>query len=270
MTIKDRRQGIIISQLKEGPNSFDDLYHCLKMHSELTGEDMTIPLEIFKQDCKDIQKKYGVEIVYDNSLKAYRINKSFPQTDHIYFNKDLYHQVYKDLPDRCIPITRLDLHLLTELELTECDLDDLSFLKHCTNLEELSLFSNYSSPRAKQFKPPESLPFLPSLKRLSLHNTGIKDLYMLSNCPDLETLKICETGAIDISPIEKLPYLKSLNLEDFEIKGVEMLNELPGVESLSLCNVNIKHFPFYKFPNIQEFNCRSVKIESMNELLKNS
>jgi len=268
MTIKERRQGIIISQLKEGPNSFDDLYHYLKMHSELTGEDMTIPLEIFKQDCKDIQKKYGVEIVYDNSLKAYRINKSFPQTDHIYFNKDLYHQVYKDLPDRCIPITRLDLHLLTELELTECDLDDLSFLKHCTNLEELNLFSNYSFPEEKQFKPLRSLPFLPALKRLSLHNTGINDLNILSNCPNIETLTICETEPINISPVGKLSKLKKLDLEDFELKGFETLNELPGVENLSFCNMNIQNFPFHKFPNVKIFNCQNVKVENLAGLFE--
>ncbi len=268
MTNKDKRQKLIISQLKERPYSFDDLYKFLEMNSELMGNDLTISFDTFKQDCEDILKKKGIEIVYDNCLKAYKINASIPQMEQIHCNRDLYLQVYHHLPDRYTPITKLDLQLLTELELTECDLDDLGFLKHCNNLEDLSFFSHYSFIEEKQFKPLESLPFLPALKKLSLYNTGIRELGILSNIPNLETLSICELGQIDISAIAKLSKLKSLSLEDLELKGFEMLNELPGVEYLSFCNVNIQNFPFHKFPNVKTFNCQNVKVENLAGLFK--
>ena len=268
MTVKESRQHIIISQLKERPCSFDDLYRFLEMNSELMGSDLTISLDTFKQDCKDILKKKRIEIVYDNCLKAYKINASISQMEHIHFNNDLYLQVYHHLPDRYTPITKLDLQLLTELELTECDLDDLSFLKDCSNLVDLNIFSNYSFIEEKQFKPLDSLPFLPALKKLSLHNSGINNLKILSNCPELEHLALCELNAIDITPVGKLPNLKSLSLENLEIKGFEMLKELPGIENLSLCNIKIQHFPFHKFPNVKTFSCQNVKVENMAGLFK--
>ncbi len=74
----NQRQHLIIRRLKRNPCTFEELQDYLKQESEIRGDDLTMSIRTFKRDRENIFITYGIDIEYDSSIKAYKINKDFP------------------------------------------------------------------------------------------------------------------------------------------------------------------------------------------------
>ncbi|MFO7939015.1 MAG: WYL domain-containing protein [Bacteroidales bacterium] len=68
------RQQLIVNKLRRTPCSFKELLRYLDLESELQGYDFTISKRTFERDVNDILSLYGVEIIYDSHIRAYRVN----------------------------------------------------------------------------------------------------------------------------------------------------------------------------------------------------
>ncbi len=75
MSLKETftRHRIIIQTLRYRQAAFEEIKRKLLQESELTGERLNITLRTFQRDVQDIGQLYGIIIVYDKSLKCYRI-----------------------------------------------------------------------------------------------------------------------------------------------------------------------------------------------------
>lgn len=79
MAIQDinQRQHLIIRRLKRKPSSFNELQEYMEQESEIRGYDLTMSIRTFKRDRDSILSTYGIEIIYNHSLKEYIIDDSF-------------------------------------------------------------------------------------------------------------------------------------------------------------------------------------------------
>ena len=68
-----QRQVLIVSTLRKRPASFSEVSEILERESELNGYNFNISKRTFQRDCQDISSLYNIEIVYDNSIRAYCI-----------------------------------------------------------------------------------------------------------------------------------------------------------------------------------------------------
>lgn len=68
-----QRHVLIVSILRKHPASFSEVSKILERESELNGYNFNISKRTFQRDCQDISSLYNIEIVYDNSLRAYCI-----------------------------------------------------------------------------------------------------------------------------------------------------------------------------------------------------
>jgi len=74
----NQRQHLIIRRLKRNPCTFEELQDFLKQESEIRGDDLTMSIRTFKRDRENIFVIYGIDIEYDPSIRAYKINLDFP------------------------------------------------------------------------------------------------------------------------------------------------------------------------------------------------
>jgi len=70
---KTKRQNLTLSFLHTGPKTFKEIVSFYKKLWELQDFEINTSLRTFQRDIKDIQSRYGVEIVFDNSLEKYSI-----------------------------------------------------------------------------------------------------------------------------------------------------------------------------------------------------
>lgn len=80
----------------------------------------------------------------------------------------------------------------------------------------------------------------------------IKDLSLLKNTVNLETLALISQPVTDLSPLSGLTLLKELYLSGSEITGVAALKDLPSLETLHLEYTNVKDLtPLSALPNLK-------------------
>jgi len=176
--------------------------------------------------------------------------------------QEIKDQLLNNMDENHTSVFKSDLKSLTDLELFECHLDELQFLEHCDNLENL-FFHN-----SLQRRPLQTLPRLPKLKSLGIAGECVKNLSFLDSCPNLEELYLASIGLVDISPVNQLTKLKKLSLDNINIRGFEKLNQLDTVVELSLIGISRTNVPFHKFPNVKKLGCREVDFRNFAPLFK--
>lgn len=67
------RYSLIIRKLRIKPSTFQEISDFLKLESELQDDSFTISKRTFQRDIEEIALLYSIEVVYDASLRAYRI-----------------------------------------------------------------------------------------------------------------------------------------------------------------------------------------------------
>ena len=149
-------------------------------------------------------------------------------SDFVYFVKEKV-EVIKE-PDESIEITlggktfRSDV---TELDLCDCELSDITPLQQCTNLTVLGLSCNHISDIS-------ALGGLTNLAELNLSCNYISDISALRSLTNLTKLNL-EYGVIsDISPLSDLKNLTELNLSHNIIPDISALSGLTNLTTLLL------------------------------------
>jgi len=154
---------------------------------------------------------------------------------------------------------------LTDLTLSEIQLNDITPLSELTNLTRLHLYHNQISNIAPLQK-------LKNLMRLFLFDNQISDISPLKELNDLKNLFLQNNQINDISPFKELTSLVYLYLDNNQISDLSPLKELTSLTILALhnnqindvsplrnlkklCNLDLRHNPIEKLPPwITDFN----------------
>ena len=129
-------------------------------------------------------------------------------------------------------ISLSDLAGITELDLTNRGISDISDLSKLTNLEVLYLGgSNIRNINA--------LKELTNLQRLYLVNSNISDISALKSLTSLQTLDLNLNDIRDISVLKELTSLQNLGLNNNNISDISALKELTSLQKLGLLNNDI-------------------------------
>ncbi|TAE00317.1 MAG: hypothetical protein EAZ97_06315 [Bacteroidetes bacterium] len=113
------------------------------------------------------------------------------------------------------------------LNLSECELINISFLQNLTNLISLNLGANNISDIS-------FLQDLHQLKTLILRNNQISDIFFLEGLIQLQTLYLELNQISNISFLQGLTQLETLDLEANQISDVSFLQNLTNLTSLDL------------------------------------
>ena len=139
---------------------------------------------------------------------------------------------------RGIRLTAGDLMALTQLDVRNANIRDLTGLEHAHNLRALNLGSEYiqeqgevNSNKVSDFSP---LFDLTQLTRLDLYFSSLSDVSFLSNLTHLTFLNLSSNAIRDVSPLSGLARLNTLHLGNNVIADVAPLTSLPQLTSLSL------------------------------------
>lgn len=147
------------------------------------------------------------------------------------------------------------LENLTYLSLNKNQIEDVTFLKHLTQLKHLHLINN----RIKDIQPLFNLSNLEvldldhnpiqgylginkllNLTSLYLAFNDIKDLSPFKDLQNLKLLWLERTGVEDITPLAHLTSLEKLLLHDNNVENISALSELKKLRILTLNNNHIK------------------------------
>ncbi|PCH78546.1 MAG: hypothetical protein COB98_00260 [Flavobacteriaceae bacterium] len=157
------------------------------------------------------------------------------------------------------------------------EIESLSGLEYCTNLERLVLQQNGFMSPLKDLKPIEKLT---AIKYLNLSNNKISDLSSLKNLTELAYLHLgWNIGISDISPLANLKKLKTLNLTyTHNLRDVSPFKDLSQLDSLKYNSaeyiedispmkylVNLKLLRFSHGKKVTDFSFleKLVKIEKL-------
>jgi hypothetical protein len=116
---------------------------------------------------------------------------------------------------------------VTELDLEECDVSDISALAELTNIEELYLADNSISDISP-------LAGLTTLEVLDLQANSISNISPLAGLTNLYNLTLWDNNISDISALKGLTGLTYLDLDDNNISDLSALSELTNLGSLYL------------------------------------
>ena len=124
-----------------------------------------------------------------------------------------------------LKIPQTSLAKLTELELSDQEITDITGLEHATQLTDLDLSYN-------QISDISPLAQLTQLTELELDRNQISDISPLAQLTQLTRLWLRDNQISDISPLAGLPNLRSLSLSSNQISDVTPLTTFASLESL--------------------------------------
>ena len=151
-------------------------------------------------------------------------------------------------------ITTTEMADLTELDVRQSNISDLTGLEHATNLTELQLYHNTVSNLSplsgstnlttlsiyiNSVEDISPLRGVTSLRWLSLGGNPISDLSPLSNLTNLESLRLWAHPISDLSPLSNLTNLRDLNIQSCRIADISPLSNLTNLTQLTLFNMPI-------------------------------
>jgi len=129
------------------------------------------------------------------------------------------------------------LSSMTELDLGDNKITDISFLGSLTNLTTLNLGGN-------EINDISSLGWLTNLTTLNLYNNPITDISSLGSLTNLTTLHLSFNEITDISSLGSLTNLTTLNLYNNQITDISFLGSLTNLTTLHLGDNQITDFSF--------------------------
>ena len=121
---------------------------------------------------------------------------------------------------------------VTELDLKNCGITDLSELVKLKNIQTLDLQGNHISDLSP-------LSGLTSLRKLILWDNDITSIYPLSSLTNLTYLDLDENNISDFSPLAGLSNLRELWMRGNDPASLEPVGKLTGLNRLGLKNCNL-------------------------------
>ncbi len=158
-------------------------------------------------------------------------------------------------------ITTHSFFYLTELNVNNKRIKDLTGLEHAQNLLHLSLFQNEISDVSPLSK-------LRKLKVLNIGHNDISDISPLSELTQLQILLLSFNTVSEISPITELTQLINVHFHNNAITDVSPLAELTQLRILKLSNNRISNVkPLAKLVNLIRLDLVGNPINSQKPLL---
>lgn len=141
---------------------------------------------------------------------------------------------------------------VTELDLSGCDVHDISLLSVCTKLKKLDLSDNSISDIS-------ALVDIPELAELDLSNNRISDISPLMSVSKLTYLNLAGNRIKSVAALQDLTSLTELNLSSNELGGIAAVGRLTNLKTLWLDDTGLKDASLEELYGLKNLKKLSVK-----------
>lgn len=141
---------------------------------------------------------------------------------------------------------------VTELDLSGCDVHDITLLSACTKLEKLDLSDNSISDIS-------ALVDLPNLKELDISNNRISDISPLMSVPKLEYLNLSGNRIKSVAALQDLSGLTELNVSGNELGSIAAIGRLTNLKTLWMDKVSLSDADLEELYNLKNLKKLSIK-----------
>lgn len=144
---------------------------------------------------------------------------------------------------------------VTELDLSGCDVHDISLLSVCTKLKKLDLSDNSISDIS-------ALVDIPELAELDLSNNRISDISPLMSVSKLTYLNLAGNRIKSVAALQDLTSLTELNLSSNELGGIAAVGRLTNLKTLWLDDTGLKDASLEELYGLKNLKKLSIKDNS--------
>lgn len=144
---------------------------------------------------------------------------------------------------------------VTELDLSGCDVHDISLLSVCTKLKKLDLSDNSISDIS-------ALVDIPELAELDLSNNRISDISPLMSVSKLTYLNLAGNRIKSVAALQDLTSLTELNLSSNELGGIAAVGRLTKLKTLWLDDTGLKDASLEELYGLKNLKKLSIKDNS--------
>lgn len=144
---------------------------------------------------------------------------------------------------------------VTELDLSGCDVHDISLLSVCTKLKKLDLSDNSISDIS-------ALVDMPELAELDLSNNRISDISPLMSVSKLTYLNLAGNKIKSVAALQDLTSLTELNLSSNELGGIAAVGRLTNLKTLWMDDIGLKDASLEELYGLKNLKKLSIKDNS--------
>ena len=149
---------------------------------------------------------------------------------------------------------------ITDLDLSNTNIEDISHLRHLTSLINLNL-SNTNVTNIS------ALANLSKLKTLDLSHTNIDDISDLKNLTSLNYLNLSDTKVYNISALKIVRRLTYLNLSNTKVSEFSYCNRKISLKTLILTNTQLKCFSkFWNMKQLRSLDLSGTNFQDLSDL----
>ncbi len=141
---------------------------------------------------------------------------------------------------------------VTELDLSGCDVHDITLLSVCTKLKKLDLSDNSVSDIS-------ALVDLPLLTELDLSDNRISDISPLMSLPKLEYLNLSGNRIKSVAALQDISSLTELNLSGNELGGIAAIGRLTNLKTLWLDDIGLSDAELEELYGLKSLKKLSIK-----------
>ena len=141
---------------------------------------------------------------------------------------------------------------VTELDLSGCDVHDITLLSVCTKLKKLDLSDNSVSDIS-------ALVDLPLLTELDLSNNRISDISPLMSVPKLEYLNLAGNRIKSVAALQDITPLTELNLSGNELGGIAAVGRLTNLKTLWMDDIGLSDSDLEELYGLKSLKKLSIK-----------
>ncbi len=165
----------------------------------------------------------------DSPLSALDVQQRISTSGHLDLsNLDLW-----NIPDICKLLRSVDLSRIVSLDLSNNNIQEVSWLSCLPSLKELNLSDN-------QIDSLVWFPLMKNLEKLDLARNKLKDLSWIDILKGIIELQLWENFLEDLTWIDQLQQLKKLWVELNKIKDIDVLQYLDQLKEVNAKYNNIK------------------------------
>ncbi len=144
---------------------------------------------------------------------------------------------------------------VTELDLSGCDVHDITLLSVCTKLKKLDLSDNSVSDIS-------ALVDLPLLTELDLSNNRISDISPLMSLPKLEYLNLAGNRIKSVAALQDISSLTELNLSGNELGSIAAVGRLTNLKTLWMDDIGLTDADLEELYGLKSLKKLSIKDNS--------
>lgn len=141
---------------------------------------------------------------------------------------------------------------VTELDLSGCDVHDISLLSVCTKLKKLDISDNSISDIS-------ALVDIPELAELDLSNNRISDISPLMSVSKLTYLNLAGNRIKSVAALQDLTSLTELNLSSNELGGIAAVGRLTNLKTLWMDDTGLKDASLEELYGLKNLKKLSIK-----------